>query len=64
MQKTCSLPQEKFSDPEKILSAKKHGSNLDKKRLKFTKKKLGSNNFFGKNKANIDLTTTLSLIEV
>ena len=38
MQKTCLFPQEKFSDPEKILSAKKHGLNLDKKGLILQKK--------------------------
>ena len=39
-------------------------SNLKKRKIKFTKKKLGSKFFFASNKVYIDPTTTISLIEV
>ena len=66
MQKIPLVLQVKMWIPEKILSLKKHGTNtnLDKKGLSLQKRNLGSNKYFGSNKAHTGLTTTLSLTEV
>ena len=66
VQKNSFVPQEKLLDLEKMLDPKNTGQKQIwiKKVSVYEEKNLGSNKYFGSNKAQTGLTKTLSLTEV